>query len=174
MIGSLVLRKTPKTGGPLCWFLSAFSSSTSPAWLDLFRHSSRSPCKTQALPPPAWYQHKGGSDVITIRKIRLKPYPKNIIVLYWSFIVFLKKITLILLKKNCSFFFEKPYPNLFLITSSRKWSLWKWTGIKKMELERDLGVIVGDDLMWTGHVDRIVGKADMMRIFINKWCLVYA
>ena len=58
----LFLRKTPKTGGPLCWFLSAYSSSTSPAWLDLFRRSSRSPCKTQAFPPPARYQLKGGFE----------------------------------------------------------------------------------------------------------------
>ena len=45
IIGSLVLRKTPKAKGPLYWFLFAYSSSTFPAWLDLFRHSSRSPCQ---------------------------------------------------------------------------------------------------------------------------------
>ena len=25
-----------------------------------------------------------------------------------------------------------------------------------------MGIIVGDDLMWIGHVDRIVGKANMI------------
>ena len=37
LVGPLVLRKTPDTGGPLCWFSSAYSSSTSnyPAWWDL-------------------------------------------------------------------------------------------------------------------------------------------
>ena len=35
MVTSLVLRKALRTGGPLCWFSSAYSSSISPAWLNL-------------------------------------------------------------------------------------------------------------------------------------------
>ena len=66
MIGSLVLRKIPKTEKPLCWLLSSYSFSTSPAWYDLFRHSSRSPCETQALPTPSRYQHKGGNVIVLV------------------------------------------------------------------------------------------------------------
>ena len=33
---------------------------------------------------------------------------------------------------------------------------------EKTRLERDLGVIVANDLKWSGHVDRMVGKANMM------------
>ena len=36
LVGSLVLLKIPNTGGSLCWFSSDYSSSPSPAWLDLF------------------------------------------------------------------------------------------------------------------------------------------
>ena len=34
--------------------------------------------------------------------------------------------------------------------------------IVKTKLERDLGVIVANDLKWSGHVDRMVGKANRM------------
>ena len=30
-----------------------------------------------------------------------------------------------------------------------------------------MGIIVGDNLMWTGHVDRIVGKANMIQSILS-------
>ena len=65
MIGSLVLCKTPQDWRTFVLISSAYSSSTSSAWLNLFRHSSRTPCQKQALRPPERYQQKGGKITLT-------------------------------------------------------------------------------------------------------------
>ena len=35
-------------------------------------------------------------------------------------------------------------------------------------IEKDLGIIVGDDLKWTGHVDRMVGKANRILSMLKR------
>ena len=40
--------------------------------------------------------------------------------------------------------------------------------VDKTNLERDLGVIVANDLKWSEHVDRMVGKANRMLGMLKK------
>ena len=45
--------------------------------------------------------------------------------------------------------------------------------IEKTKLEKDLGITIGDDLKWTGHIDRMVGKANkilgmLKRAFVSR------
>ena len=40
--------------------------------------------------------------------------------------------------------------------------------IEKTRLERDFGVIVANDLKWSGHVNRMVGKANRMLGMLNR------
>ena len=45
--------------------------------------------------------------------------------------------------------------------------------IEKTKLEKDFGVTIGDYLKWTGHIDRIVGKANkilgmLKRTLVNR------
>ena len=42
------------------------------------------------------------------------------------------------------------------------------TNIEKTRLDRDLGVIVANDLKWSRHVDRMVGKANRMLGMLKK------
>ena len=34
--------------------------------------------------------------------------------------------------------------------------------IEKTKLEKNLGITIDDDLKWTGHIDRMVGNANMI------------
>ena len=40
--------------------------------------------------------------------------------------------------------------------------------IKKNKLDKDLGIIVGNDLKWTGHIYRMVRKANIIQGMLKK------